>query len=187
VAAASGADKSSLRQHLRRQRHALEPEWKAQADAAISRQVLDWQAARGVNTLGIYWPLRGEPDLSAAYDSLAARGVALLLPLVVKRDHALTFVHWTPGEAMDLDAMGIAVPRQRRPAALPPALLVPCLGFTAQRYRLGYGGGFYDRTLAVPTRPVTLGIAYAADEVAFPGDAHDIPLDLILTEQGSWS
>lgn len=186
VATAAGADKTSLRQHLRRARHHLEPEWKARADAALCRNVLTWQAAQGCAALGVYWPLRGEPDLSTAYAELAARGVALRLPLVVQRDHALQFVEWTPGEAMDVDTMGIAVPHQRRPAALPPALLVPCLGFTAGRYRLGYGGGFYDRTLAVEPRPATAGIAYAADQVAFKAGPHDIPLDVLLTEQGSW-
>jgi 5,10-methenyltetrahydrofolate synthetase len=64
----------------------------------------------------------------------------------------------------------------------PPALLVPCLGFSEQGYRLGYGGGFYDRTLAPAPRPATLGIAYACQQVAFAADEHDLPLDAVITE-----
>ncbi len=83
---------------------------------------------------------------------------------------------------MQLDRMGVAVPAQLRMVARPPALLVPCLGFNAQRYRLGYGGGFYDRTLEALPRPLTVGVAYAADLAQFASAAHDVALDIILTE-----
>jgi 5,10-methenyltetrahydrofolate synthetase len=91
-----------------------------------------------------------------------ALGARLLLPVVVQKDAALEFAEWRIGEAMVKDAMGVAVPAELRlQAAYPPALLVPCLGFNPQGYRLGYGGGFYDRTLARhEPRPQTLGIAY---------------------------
>jgi 5-formyltetrahydrofolate cyclo-ligase len=74
------------------------------------------------------------------------------------------------------------VPAELRTVARPPALLVPCLGFNEHGYRLGYGGGFYDRTLADGIRPVTLGIAYACQATAFAVDSHDVPLDIIVTE-----
>lgn len=83
---------------------------------------------------------------------------------------------------MVADPLGVSIPRELRTVARPPALLVPCLGFNAQGYRLGYGGGFYDRTLAPAPRPLTLGIAYACQLAQFEADVHDVPLDQVITE-----
>lgn len=142
-----------------------------------------WHEAR-VDTLGVYWPLRDEPDLHPAYAELARLGVRLLLPVVLKRDAPLDFAAWQIGEPLVKDAMGIAVPADLRLAPCPPALLVPCLGFNAQGYRLGYGGGFYDRTLEKVPRPATVGIAYSCLAAEFGSDGHDIALDRIITEAG---
>ena len=152
----SAVDKRELRRRLAARRAAIDPADKALWDAGIGQQLLEWQQAEDIVTLGVYWPLKGEVDLTATYADLAARGVALLLPVVVARDAALAFAAWTPGEAMHKDAMGVAVPERLRLAARPPALLVPCLGFDARGYRLGYGGGYYDRTLAAAPRPLTV-------------------------------
>jgi 5,10-methenyltetrahydrofolate synthetase len=179
---ADDLDKTALRQTLLAARRALAPHVKAEHDAQIGAQLLAWWEHHRPATLGVYWPLRGEPDLQAAYAELARRGVRLALPQVIERDCALGFVEWRPGEAMHLDAMGVPVPRQLRALALPPALLVPCVGFNAERYRLGYGGGYYDRTLATAPRPFTLGIAYACLAARFASAAHDVALDRIMTE-----
>lgn len=176
--------KALLRQALLARRRALSADNRAAADALIGERVAAWCAQRQVKNLGVYWPLRGEPDLSASYAELARLGVALSLPVVLERDAPLRFAAWTPGEAMHKDTMGIAVPEQLRFGPLPAALLVPCLGFNAGKFRLGYGGGFYDRTLALSPRPLTLGVAYAALAAAFDGQAHDIALDAIATEDG---
>ena len=181
----SAVDKRELRRQLAARRAAIDPADKALWDAGIGRQLLDWQQAEGIVTLGVYWPLKGEVDLTATYAALAARGVALLLPVVVARDAALAFTLWTPGEAMHKDAMGVAVPEQLRLTARPPALLVPCLGFDAHGYRLGYGGGYYDRTLAAAPRPLTVGIAYSCQQAQFAILPHDIALDRVLTEAGA--
>lgn len=164
-------------------RRALPAEIRAQWDQALCRHVLEWQARNRVQTLGVYCPLRDEPDLTPAYRELARRGVRLLLPVVMRRDAALEFAEWVIGEAMVKDTMGVAVPQALRMQPYPPALLVPCLGFNAHGYRLGYGGGFYDRTLARAPRPATVGIAYGCLQADFPDDAHDIALDVVLTEQ----
>jgi 5-formyltetrahydrofolate cyclo-ligase len=181
----SAVDKQALRRTLAARRAAIDPLDKALWDAEIGEQLLAWQAAEGVQTLAVYWPLKGEVDLSATFDTLAARGVTLLLPVVLARHAALGFAEWTPGEAMHKDAMGVAVPQQLRMAPRPPALLVPCLGFDARGYRLGYGGGYYDRTLADTPRPRTVGIAYNCQQVEFASLAHDVALDLIITESGN--
>lgn len=188
AAAAPAADeakaaKSALRRHLKAERASLDGAGKRERDRRIGEQVLAWWRRTRPPLLAVYWPLSGEPDLSETYARLAQEGAALALPVVVKRHAALAFAAWTPGEAMEVDTMGIAVPAALRTVARPPALLVPCLGFNEQGYRLGYGGGFYDRTLAPGPRPATLGIAYACQQVAFAADAHDLPLDAVITER----
>ncbi|HEV7815607.1 MAG TPA: 5-formyltetrahydrofolate cyclo-ligase [Janthinobacterium sp.] len=171
-----------MRKALLSRRRGLDQAARTGWDGAIGARILAWCEQRAVPALGVYWALQGEPELGAAYAELARRGVRLLLPVVVEKDAPLRFAAWTPGEAMLKDGMGVAVPAQRRLEATPPALLVPCLGFNAARLRLGYGGGFYDRTLAQAPRPATLGIAYACMAAEFDGDAHDIALDNIATE-----
>jgi 5,10-methenyltetrahydrofolate synthetase len=125
--------KPELRKHLLATRRALAPETRAAWDRALCAKVLAWQAENKVATLGVYWPLRDEPDLRPAYDELAKRGVRLLLPVVVAKHTALEFAEWTIGEAMVKDPMGVAVPAELRMAAYPPALLVPCLGYNPHR------------------------------------------------------
>ena len=176
------SDKAALRSALAAARAAIAPARKAEWDAAIGAQLLAWWRAQPVPALGVYWPLRGEADLSVAYNELAQCGVRLALPVVLARDAALGFSDWRPGEAMVKDGMGVLVPADLRLVDLPPALLVPCLGFNADGYRLGYGGGYYDRTLERTPRPFTLGIAYACLASQFASAPHDVALDKIITE-----
>jgi 5,10-methenyltetrahydrofolate synthetase len=177
------AAKTALRRHLKAARASLDDAGKRERDRRIGDQVLAWWRRTRPSLLAVYWPLSGEPDLSETYAQLAQEGAALALPVVVQRHAALAFAAWTPGQAMEVDTMGIAVPADLRMVARPPALLVPCLGFNDQGYRLGYGGGFYDRTLAAPPRPFTVGIAYACQQVQFGADEHDVPLDTVMTER----
>ena len=176
-------DKKLLRSTLKARRGAIDPALKQAFDARIGAHVLAWLQACPQAAVGVYWPLAGEPDLLPAYGKMAAQGVRLALPVVVERHAALGFAEWTPGEEMVEDRMGIAVPADLRLIDRPPALLVPCLGFNSLGYRVGYGGGFYDRTLAPQPRPVTVGIAYACQLAEFSGDAHDVPLDRVITEE----
>lgn len=184
ASAASDAqsDKAALRRSLAQLRSSIDPALKNQWDAAIGAQMLTWWRARPVEAIGVYWPLRGEADLSVAYAELAENGVRLALPVVLARDAPLGFADWQPGEAMVKDEMGVAVPAELRMVARPPALLVPCLGFNEAGFRLGYGGGYYDRTLALAPRPFTLGIAYACLAAQFASAPHDVALDRIMTE-----
>ncbi|CDG85630.1 5-formyltetrahydrofolate cyclo-ligase [Janthinobacterium agaricidamnosum NBRC 102515 = DSM 9628] len=176
--------KTLLRKSLLNMRRALADDVRAGWDSHISDHVSAWCRQHAIRALGVYWPLHGEPDLHGLYALLAARGVTLYLPVVLEKHAPLAFSEWTPGVAMVKDGMGVAVPQDLRLQACPPAILVPCLGFNAQRLRLGYGGGFYDRTLARRPRPRTLGVAYACLAAAFTGGVHDIALDDIVTEGG---
>lgn len=176
--------KADLRKQLLAARRTIDSATRAAWDQAIGEQVVAWWKAAQPVALGVYWPLRDEPDLHAAYAELERLGARLLLPVVVQKDAALEFADWRIGEEMVKDAMGVAVPAELRlQTAYPPALLVPCLGFNPLGYRLGYGGGFYDRTLArYEPRPQTLGIAYQCLQVPFDSDGHDVALDRIITE-----
>lgn len=145
-------------------------------------RVCAWWRAHRPATLGVYWPIRGEPDLRQTYDELTRLGVRLALPLVDGRDAPLRFVAWKPGDVLVKDAYGVPAPQQADRQVHPDALLVPCVGFNAGKVRLGYGGGFYDRTLAVAPRPLAIGIAYASSLAAFDGEPHDIALDEVITE-----
>lgn len=176
------ANKAELRRALLATRRAITPELRAGWDAQIGRRVRAWLAAHPVRLLGVYWPIQGEPDLRPDYAELARQGVALALPVVRERDAPLAFVEWLPGEELAKDQFGVPVPERQRPVRQPDALLVPCVGFNAQRFRLGYGAGFYDRTLAQPGRGLALGVAYDCACAAFGIAAHDVALDLIITE-----
>jgi 5,10-methenyltetrahydrofolate synthetase len=183
VTADSHTAKAALRKALKTARRGLDPAVKVQWDAHIGAQVVTWWRLRQMDTVGVYWPLAGEPDLRAAYAELALAGVRLALPVVMERDAPLAFTEWQLDEPMLVDEMGVAVPATLRFVERPPALLIPCLGFNADGYRLGYGGGYYDRTLELAPRPLTLGIAYSNQEAQFGHAAHDVPLDVIVTER----
>jgi 5-formyltetrahydrofolate cyclo-ligase len=183
VTADSQAARSALRKALKTARGTLDPAIKVQWDAHIGAQVVTGWRLRQMDTVGVYWPLAGEPDLRAAYAELALAGVRLALPVVMERNAPLAFTEWKLDEPMLADEMGVAVPATLRFIERPPALLVPCLGFNADGYRLGYGGGYYDRTLELVPRPLTLGIAYSNQRAQFGHAPHDVPLDVIVTER----
>lgn len=180
-------DKKALRAGLLAARNAIPAELRRRHDALIAEGVLAWWRAQPVDVLGIYWPIRSEPDLRAAYDELARLGVRLALPVVAGKDQPLRFAAWLPGDAVVRDALGVSIPAPPQTIVQPQALLIPCVGFNARLQRLGYGGGFYDRTLAQAPRPRTAGIAYDNGRIEFAGDAHDIPLDAVITEAATYA
>lgn len=178
-------EKSHLRKSLLAARKALAPEERAWRDAAIGDRLLAWLEANPASSIGAYWPHLGEPDLTSIYPQIASRGVQLALPVVVRRHAPLTFYAWRPGDELVVDAHGVKAPLARGHIVHPELLLLPCIGFNAGRYRLGYGGGYYDRTLAAERPPRTVGIAYAMCEARFEADAHDVPMDWVVTEDGA--
>jgi 5,10-methenyltetrahydrofolate synthetase len=150
-------------------------------------RVRRWLRTVPVARLACYWPVRGEPNLL----QLVANWLhednkrSAALPVIV--DDGLQFVTWTPQTEMVKGAFGIPVPRLRR-VITPQLVIVPCVGVDAQRYRLGYGGGYYDRTLAqFKVKPVTVGIAFDCARVpTIDPQPHDIRLDLAITESGAF-
>ncbi|MDY7576919.1 5-formyltetrahydrofolate cyclo-ligase [Herbaspirillum sp. RTI4] len=175
--------KSLVRAALLAHRRALGAEEKAEAAESIGTQLLEWLETHPTALLGVYWPIRGEPDLRHTYELFASRGIALALPVVIANDLPLEFRRWQPGDALLKDSFGVPVPAHTA-LVMPTTLLIPCVGFNAARIRMGYGGGFYDRTLAQPQAPESIGVAYVDTLADFQGEAHDVALDRILTETG---
>lgn len=133
-----------------------------------------------------YWPIKAEPDLRPVLTDLHRAGVTIALPVVETRAAPLVFRRWTPETQMLRGAWNIPVPPPKAEVLTPDISLAPCLGWDESCFRLGWGGGYFDRTLAAPSRrPVTIGIALTAARLPtiFP-QPHDIPLDHILTEDG---
>ncbi|MEZ2353937.1 5-formyltetrahydrofolate cyclo-ligase [Caballeronia sp. RCC_10] len=160
------------------------------ADAALGERLRVVLEARPVRCIGFYWPVAGEFDARAVLTDWLASGNAgdareAALPVVVQPHAPMAFHAWRADSPMKAGRYRIPVPEEER-VVVPELLLVPCVGFDADRYRLGYGGGYYDRTLAAwpaARKPVTIGIAYEAGKLdALPRELHDMPLDAIVTE-----
>lgn len=133
-----------------------------------------------------YWPIKGEPDLRPLLAALHDAGVVIALPLVEVKAAPLVFRRWVPGMPMVRGDWNIPVPPPDAPVVTPEIALAPVVGWTYDAWRLGYGGGYFDRTLAVlAPRPFTIGIGFASArlETIFP-QPHDIALDAIVTETG---
>jgi 5-formyltetrahydrofolate cyclo-ligase len=183
-------DKSSIRKTLVDQRLNLNDRI---AKIELLQQALRvWLVGRPDTVIGAYWPIKGEFDPLPALYRWQEDGVLnqagkrrIGLPVMNKQHKTLTFHAWYPGCEMEEDAFGIPKPKDTD-FLVPTLLLVPCVGFGPMGYRLGYGGGFYDRTLAtLQPKPYTVGLGFSEGYVpAFEPQAHDIPLDTILTEQG---
>lgn len=133
-----------------------------------------------------YWPIKGEPDLRPLLTELHRAGVVIALPIVETRAEPLVFRRWTPETRMARGHWNIPVPPPEAETLTPDITIAPCLGWDGDCYRLGWGGGYFDRTLAaLGRRPYGIGIALAAARLPtiYP-QPHDVPLDMIVTEEG---
>jgi 5-formyltetrahydrofolate cyclo-ligase len=137
--------------------------------------------------VSLYWPFRGEPDLRGWMERATTRGAICLLPIVVAKGRPLIFKSWKQGEKLDRGIWNIPIPAEGR-EMLPDIVISPLVGFDPQRYRLGYGGGFFDRTLAAhPGKPLVVGVGYSSQHIpTIHPQWHDIPMHAIITERGLW-
>ena len=139
--------------------------------------------------LGAYWPHRDEYDPMPLAALHAGRNGEVALPAVVARGQALEYRPWSPDTPMAPGRFSFGIPEPMNgPAVMPDLLLVPLLGFDASGYRLGYGGGYFDRTLAsYQVKPKTIGVGFEIGRMpTIDPQPHDIPLDMIVTEAGSF-
>jgi len=134
-------------------------------------------------SLGLFWPIRGEPDLREFAAGLRAAGARLSLPVVVEKRAPVEFHAWIPDAPMVSGIWDIPVPADGE-RMRPRVLLIPLVGFDERCYRLGYGAGYYDRTLAtLPEETLAIGVGYEFSclSTIYP-QPHDLPMDLIVTE-----
>ena len=140
-----------------------------------------WRFRSGI--VAGFWPLPGEIDIRPLLLALAGRGHRVVLPITPSRGDPLAFARWRPGDVLVPERFGTFRPIGE--PLVPDLLLVPLLAFDGQCRRLGYGGGFYDRTLAALPSRIAIGCAFAAQRVdCVTAEAHDIRLDAIATERG---
>ncbi len=141
-----------------------------------------WRFRSGSVIAG-FWPLAGEIDIRPLLLALAGRGHPVVLPVTPARGNPLSFQRWRPGDVLVQERFGTVRPTGEPMA--PDLLLVPLLAFDGCGRRLGYGGGFYDRTLAGLPGRIAIGCAFAAQHVdCVAADVHDIPLQAVATERG---
>nr|WP_315493750.1 5-formyltetrahydrofolate cyclo-ligase [uncultured Rhodoferax sp.] len=185
------AQKKALRKALLEQRLNL-PD-RLQRAELLQRVMRIWLVGRPDAVIGAYWPIKGEFDPLPALHRWKEDGELIDQPQprriglpVVNREHkTMTFHAWYPGCPMEEDAYGIPKPKDTE-LIMPTLLFVPCVGYSAGGYRLGYGGGFYDRMLgSLNPKPFTVGLGFGTDFVDdFEPEPHDMPLDAILNDHG---
>jgi 5-formyltetrahydrofolate cyclo-ligase len=163
-------------------RGALPAAERAAQTAEIARKLDEMLAARPDQIVSVYWPIRAEPDLRHWMREACSRGLRIALPVAIELGRPLTFREWRPDAAMARGLWRIPYPADGDEVA-PTTVIAPLVGFDAACYRLGYGGGFFDRTLAAMARkPLAIGVGYAQLRIPtiFP-QRHDIPMDRIVT------
>lgn len=188
-ASQSAVNPAALRATLRRRCIALRMALPAHTHAQASRHILDCLQAfllpwpRGV--IAFCAALRGEVDCQPLIETLLAGGWQAAMPVVIDRAFPMVFRPWTPDAAMTVDPHGIPVPDTTE-SVVPDIVLLPLVAFDQAGYRLGYGGGYFDRTLAAASpRPLAVGVGFACCEVDdICPENHDMRLDFVVTEHG---
>jgi 5-formyltetrahydrofolate cyclo-ligase len=160
---------------------------KDEAPLQLAAQMFPLQPTAARKIVSAFFPYKSEIDTRPLLGKLAGEGWTTCLPIVIALGEPLIFRRWLPGEPTVPGVWGIPRPTDDAPLLEPDVLLVPLMAFDRQGYRLGYGGGFYDRTLEQLRARKTItaiGVAYAAQEIdAVPHGPHDQPLDYVMTER----
>ena len=155
--------------------------WRIRIDATLRRSFPGLARAR----LAFCWPIKGEYDARHLAKTLRDQGALTALPVVISRHAPLAFREWHPGVELAKGPLDIPYPLNS-PEMTPDAVLLPMNGWDLQGNRLGYGGGFFDRTLAsMKNKPVTVGISYELARIdTIHPQSWDIPMDYVVTERG---
>lgn len=184
------AAKAALRRAARVVRDAAAQDDPAGAALALSRHFLGHFALPPRTVVAGYWPTENEIDPRPLMRALAAHGHGLALPVVAGRAVPLVFRRWDGAALPPPGRFGIPAPDETAPAVRPDVILVPLLAFDALGHRLGYGGGYYDRTLAgwrSAGGGLAVGLAFAGQEVdRLTPEPTDQPLDGMATERAAW-
>ena len=180
-------DNTGWRRALRRELLARRMALSDAEHQTFSAQIVDHLQARfdAPETLGFCWPIKREPDIRTIVERWQQAGTQAALPVVINENSTLAFRQWQADTPLALDRYGIPTPQQGD-WLTPEMILLPLNGFDPAGYRLGYGGGYFDRTLAaLSPRPLTIGIGFELNRIAsIRPQAHDLALDWIVTENG---
>jgi 5-formyltetrahydrofolate cyclo-ligase len=178
------AFRKAKRAELLERRGKLELEVRKRHAESVTQRLLATVDLRAYPVLGFYWPIRGELDLRELARRHIEAGGTAALPVVVAKNAPVELWKWQHGAAMQRGFWNIPVPAERR-VVRPDVLVIPLVGYDAAGFRLGYGGGYYDRTLAslVP-RPFCIGVGYDDAQLeSIQPQPHDIPMNVIVTER----
>lgn len=178
--------KNDLRGACLARRDALPADERARKSQALAARQWPLSITPGQIVAG-YMPIRSEIDPHPLMQRLRDQGAQLALPVIVGRGEPLVFRAWNEGEELMRGEFGILQPATDAPDVLPDIVLVPLAAFDRAGHRIGYGGGYYDRTLAALRRQKTvlaIGVAFAMQEIDnIPASHHDIPLDIVMTDK----
>ena len=182
--AALAAWRKQRRAELLAAREAIPLEQRRKGDEAITAFLLESFALLAGKVLGLYWPFKGEVDPRVAAHRFRSQGATTALPVVVEKKAPLQFREWHAGVETQPGVYGLPVPQSE--VVVPEAVLVPPVGFDREGYRLGYGGGYFDRTLATASpRPLAIALARESSRIdTIHPQAYDIPMDFVVTEAG---
>ena len=173
-----------LKAELRRAMLARRADWNPALGTRVAGHVLEHAPPPSGAVCALFWPLPGELDVRPLLHALHGRGHRVALPVTPKRGLPLAFRRWRPGTPLGIGSFGTRHPADGE-SLVPDWLLVPLLAFDAAGHRLGYGAGYYDRTLAALPHATAIGAAFAAQHVPeVPAGPDDIPLTAIATEAG---
>lgn len=182
-------DKKQLRETMLKKRLSVSGGQAEIFAKSIARHYADHPVLAFARSCGCYMAMRGEADVMPilAFMQFYKRGTAL--PRITHKSAPLSFHRWQAGDALERHTLGMLEPLASAEPVIPEIILTPLLAFDASGHRLGYGGGYYDRTMTAlrdtPRPPLFIGVAYSWQEVsALPLEEHDVKLDGILTELG---
>jgi 5-formyltetrahydrofolate cyclo-ligase len=173
-----------MRDELIQRRAQLTADTRRALAARASARLVEAVDFTRYRVLGFCWPIRGEFDVRGIVEQHLARGGLAALPVVIREAAPLEFWRWSPGIAMQTGVWNIPTPKHRE-LLLPDVVIAPLVGFDGAGFRLGYGGGYFDRTLAAAApRPFAIGLGYEDSrlETIHP-QPHDVPMSLIVTDE----
>jgi 5-formyltetrahydrofolate cyclo-ligase len=176
--------RKEVRTRLIADRLSIDPADRRQYAGKIALHLSRFIEPLSKRTVSFYWPFRGEPDLRPLMQTVVEGGGRCALPVVVEKKAPLVFRLWKPGERLAAGIWNIPIPADGADV-LPDIVVAPVVGFDSAGYRLGYGGGYFDRTLAsLPHHPLAIGVGYNAAAVStiYPLP-HDVPMGAIVTER----
>jgi 5-formyltetrahydrofolate cyclo-ligase len=176
-------NKSQLRTELLKQRRALKPHERSQAAEQLLQRLQNSNLISTDSIVAAYWPMIDELDMRPIINWLHEKNIVCALPCLVSVDQPLLFRRFSKDDLLAKAYHNISQPHEHAPLVTPDIILVPTVGFDRRGYRIGMGGGFYDRTLANSTGKI-VGVAYSSSEIEnVPAEVHDIRMHAILSEK----